>query len=160
MALADMGVTTVIDLRAGTSIDPRMDDARFLQSLGIEYVSFPLPDGHAPSPDLVGALLSVIEQADGIVYLHCAAGVGRTTSVEMAYRANAGMDHGVARQLAVGPATIEQLWFVASLRSGRLRAVPTMLKLVSRALDSPRLLGGRLRHLVAKTSSRERTAAR
>ena len=156
VALADQGVTTVIDLRAGTRIDPNLDDAVFLADLGITYIPLPLPDGHAPSPELARTAIAQIQLAQGRVYLHCAAGVGRTTSVEMAYRAYSGMEHGVAQQLAVGPPSVEQLWFVSSLKRGSLRAVPPLVALLSRALYSPHYLLGRIRTLAAKATSRHR----
>jgi protein tyrosine phosphatase (PTP) superfamily phosphohydrolase (DUF442 family) len=160
VALADIGVTTVIDLRSGATNDPQSDDAAFLKTLGIEYVSLPLTDGHAPSPELLDDVFAAIDRSLGRVYLHCAAGVGRTASVEMAYRSRNGLEHGVLRQLTVGPPTIEQIWFVAGLREGRPSAVPCLVTIVSRALDAPRRAVGWLRAVATKTSSRNREVAR
>jgi len=160
VALAGMGVTTVIDLRTGATNDPQSDDAAFLKTLGIEYVSLPLTDGHAPSPELLDDVFAAIDRSPGRVYLHCAAGVGRTASVEMAYRSRNGLDSSVLRQLAVGPPTIEQMWFVAGLREGRPSAVPWLVTIVSRALDAPRHAVGWLRAVATKITSRDREVAR
>lgn len=160
VALAEFGVTTVIDLRTGATADPQLDDAHFLGRLGIEYVPLPLTDGHAPSPELLEGAFAAIARSPGRVYLHCAAGVGRTTSVEMAYRSRNGLDHGVRQQLAVGPPTIEQIWFVAGLREGRPSAVPCLVMILSRTLDAPRHAIGWLRGAATKTPSRKRHLAR
>lgn len=158
--LAAMGITTVIDLRSGSPIDPRPDDAEFLRHLGIEYIALPLTDGHAPSGELLDRFFASVDRAPGPVYVHCAAGVGRTTSIEMAYRSRLGMEHGVRQQLAVGPPTIEQIWFVASLGNGEPATVPSVVQMTSRALDSPRHVIGWLRAIAAKMSSRKRLPAR
>ena len=160
VALADQGVRTVIDLRAGTTAGPRVDDAEFLGSLGIEYASLPVTDGHAPSPELLEEFFTAVEASPGRAYVHCAAGVGRTTSIEMAYRNRLGMEHGVRQQLAVGPPTIEQIWFVASLRNRGPTTVPAVVNMTSRALDAPRHAVGWVRALAAKMPSRKRISAR
>jgi protein tyrosine phosphatase (PTP) superfamily phosphohydrolase (DUF442 family) len=160
VALAEQGVHIVIDLRTGTIADPRFDDAEFLGSLGIGYVSLPLTDGHAPSPELLEEFFTAVEASPGREYVHCAAGVGRTTSVEMAYRSRFGLEHSVMQQLAVGPPTIEQIWFVADLRSGQSTTVPAVVAVASRALDAPRHAVGWVRAMAAKTTSRKRFPAR
>jgi protein tyrosine phosphatase (PTP) superfamily phosphohydrolase (DUF442 family) len=160
VGLAEQGVRIVIDLRTGTTADPRLDDVEFLGSLGIEYVSLPLTDGHAPSPELLEEFFAAVEGSPGRVYVHCAAGVGRTTSVEMAYRSRFGLEHSVIQQLAVGPPTIEQIWFVAGLRNGQPTKVPALVAMASRALDAPRHAVGWVRAVAAKTTSRKRSAAR
>ena len=159
-ALAARGVTTVIDVRAGTTADPRRDDPAFLASLGIGDVWLPLTDGHAPSPELLQDVFSAIERSPGRVYLHCAAGVGRTTAIEMAYRSYTGLGHGVGLQLAIGPPSIEQIWFVWSLHDGQAPQVPCMVAALSRALDAPRRAIGWLRAFVGKTYSGKRRPAR
>jgi protein tyrosine phosphatase (PTP) superfamily phosphohydrolase (DUF442 family) len=150
VTLAEQGVRTVIDLRTGTIADPRFDDAEFLGSLGIGYVSLPLTDGHAPSSELLEEFFAAVEASPGRVYAHCAAGVGRTTSVEMAYRSRFGLEHSVMQQLAVGPPTIEQIWFVAGLRSKQPATVPAVVAILSRALDAPRHAVGWIRGVSRK----------
>jgi protein tyrosine phosphatase (PTP) superfamily phosphohydrolase (DUF442 family) len=136
--LASMGVTTVVDLRTGLVGDPILDDPEALAALGIEYVALPLHDGHAPDAELIASFLAVMEEADGRVFVHCGGGVGRSTSVEMAYRAAVGLDEGVLAQLAIGPPTIEQVFFVSRLTMDRQEGVGGLVVAASRIVDTPR----------------------
>ncbi len=114
--LAARGVTTVVDPRTRVVGEPTLDDPDELAALGMEYVPLPLHDGHAPDAELIESFLAVMEESDGRVFVHCGGGVGRSTTVEMAYRAAVGLDEGVLAQLAIGPPTIEQVFFVSSSR--------------------------------------------
>jgi hypothetical protein len=49
------------------------------------------------------------------------------------------------RNLAVGPPSLEQIWYVASL-DGEFDQPPFAVKVVSRALDAPRRIWSRVRH--------------
>jgi protein tyrosine phosphatase (PTP) superfamily phosphohydrolase (DUF442 family) len=138
--LAAMGVTTVVDLRTGVVGDPILDDPEELAALGIEYVAIPLRDGHAPDAEMIERFLAVMEQSKGRVYLHCGGGVGRSTSFEMAYRAAAGLDYGVPAQLAIGPPTVEQVYFVSRLGDDRQEGVGGLVVYASRVVDAPRSL--------------------
>ncbi|GMQ84744.1 MAG: hypothetical protein BMS9Abin07_0308 [Acidimicrobiia bacterium] len=138
--LAAMGVTTVVDLRTGAVGDPILDDPQELAALGIEYVAIPLDDGRAPDAEMIQRFLAVMEQSNGRVYLHCGGGVGRSTAFEMAYRAATGLDYGVPAQLAIGPPTIEQLYFVSRLSDDRQEGVGGPIVFASRAVDLPRAL--------------------
>jgi protein tyrosine phosphatase (PTP) superfamily phosphohydrolase (DUF442 family) len=138
--LAAMGVTTVVDLRTGVVGDPILDDPEELAALGIDYIALPLHDGHAPDAGLIETFLAVMEQSEGRVYLHCGGGVGRSTAVEMAYRAATGLDRGVLAQLAIGPPTIEQVYFVSRLSGDRQEGVGGLVVAASRIVDTPRAL--------------------
>lgn len=76
-------VRTIIDLRAERDLDiPQGLPAE----LDVERVRLPVRDGQAPPPGVVREVLRVVEEADGTVFLHCGAGVGRTGSIVAAYR--------------------------------------------------------------------------
>ncbi|NIS37454.1 MAG: dual specificity protein phosphatase family protein, partial [Actinobacteria bacterium] len=69
-------------------------------------MKLPITDGHAPGPDEVEDLHAVTAAEPGITFLHCAAGVGRSTSLQMAYCARMDLPHTVHDQLAIGPASL------------------------------------------------------
>ena len=136
--LAEHGVTTVIDVREGGG---GRDDPENLDSLGIEYVALPLVDGQAPTPGRTRRFLELVDEADGRVFAHCGGGVGRSTSLAAVYEAARGQDPSVLEQVAVGPPTIEQIWFVGTLSPGRPEhEVSPVIATVSRVVDSPRTL--------------------
>jgi len=139
--LAALGIDTVVDLRQGTSADPTQDDEELLAGLGITRIWYPVPDGHAPGPRLVMRFLH--ESQDRTVFVHCGAGVGRTGAVQAAFLWWQGEDFGICDYLAIGPPSLEQLWFVGR---GRIDHVPVAVLLVSRAIDAPRWCWNRLRN--------------
>ena len=128
--LARTGVVRIVNMRTGAA-DDRLSrsDARFLEGLGVEVVSIPVADGTVPSPGQLDAILRAIRTSPGRVYVHCSAGVGRSTAVEAAYRPTSSK----VELLAAGPLTIEQLWFVI----GGSRA-PRAVEMASRLADWPR----------------------
>ena len=152
-ALAICGVSTVVNLREGTTADPVGDDPCAIARLGMRYVAIPIRDGCAPQQRDVAAFAQALDESPGITYMHCAAGVGRSTSLQMAYLAGSGRPYGVLDQLAVGPSSIEQIAFVASLRK-RGGGVPPHLALLSRVVDAPRRALGWARRLVPNVASR------
>ena len=81
-ALADEGVTTVIDLRAE---DDLVVDEGLLSSLGIERIAMPIRDGQTPSPAQVAEFLAAVDSSEGRVFVHCGAGVGRTGALVATY---------------------------------------------------------------------------
>ena len=110
--LADLGVTLVVDLRSGDLGDPIVDDPQLLASLGMEYLPMPLTDGHAPTSEMVRVFVEAVGAAEGRVYMHCGAGVGRSGALQGAYLNAVGSDFSVTEYLAVGPPTFEQLFYV------------------------------------------------
>lgn len=132
--LAELGVTTVVDLRHDSE---RGEAVAVLDELDIEVVRIPIRDGQLPTDDDVRRFLEVVEEAPGRVFLHCGAGVGRTGALAAAYdvavRDLAGPD-ALRRNLAVGPPSLEQIAFAAT---GAERP-PTLVTLLSRILDAPR----------------------
>lgn len=136
--LAAAGVTTVIDLRAEVGIEPGLDYAR---SLGLDVVHMPIRDGQTPTIEQVQTFLRVTEQAGGPVFVHCGAGVGRTGTMVGAYLVSTGELNGrgaVRRNLAVGPPSLEQVMFVATLQRGEIARPGPAVRAVSRVLDAPR----------------------
>ncbi|HUP69692.1 MAG TPA: dual specificity protein phosphatase family protein [Acidimicrobiales bacterium] len=145
-ALAAHGVVTVIDLRAEDDLD--VDQAR-LAALGINRVHLPLRDGQAPSESLVARFLETVENSPGLAYVHCGAGVGRTGTMSAAYLVNTGQAtpaEALQRNLRVGPPSLEQIAFSASLSGGGdVRRPRPLLVAVSRALDAPRRIWTNIR---------------
>lgn len=139
--LAERGVRLVVDLRTGAADDPRRDDPRFLETLGIGYVSLPIPDGHAPSAHQVRRFVALVRGAPGLVYVHCGGGVGRTSATTAAYADTIGDGQALADTVAIGPHTLEQLWFVAT---GETNVV---VRRTSELVDAPRRAWSRIRGL-------------
>lgn len=143
--LAANGVTTVVDLRAEEDLDV---DQELLDRLGIERVHLPMRDGQAPSQEVVSRFLEVVGASDGPVFVHCGAGVGRTGTLVAAYLVATGQTDGMGamrRNLQVGPPSLEQLAFAASLHGDRIDRVAPAVVAVSRVLDAPRRIWTRLR---------------
>lgn len=139
--LAERGVRLVVDLRTGAADDPRKDDARFLESLGIAYVSLPVADGHVPSRRQMERFVTLVQGAPGRVYVHCGGGVGRTSALTAAYAKRSGDGTPFADMVAIGPHTPEQLWFVAKGDSN------VVIRRASEFVDAPRRAWSRFRGL-------------
>ena len=140
--LAERGVRLVVDLRTGAADDPNRDDPRLLESLGIAYVSLPVADGHVPSTAQVGRFAALVQDAPGRVYVHCGGGVGRTSALTAAYAKRSGARAPFADMVAIGPHTLEQLWFVATGDSN------VVVRRASELVDAPRRAWSRIRGLV------------
>lgn len=140
-ALAAEGVRLVVDLRTGAADDPRRADPDQLRAMGVDYLDIPIGDGHVPSPSQVDQLVEAARDADGVVFVHCGGGVGRSSTMTAAYRALHDTKPSAADQLAIGPHTLAQAWFVTT---GDRNPVVSR---VSEALDAPRRLWSRIRGL-------------
>jgi protein tyrosine phosphatase (PTP) superfamily phosphohydrolase (DUF442 family) len=141
-ALAQHGVTTIVDLRA----EPyRHDDDDFIRTLGVDVVHLEIRDGQTPPDALVDRFVEIVQRSEGTVYLHCGAGVGRTGTVAAGYLVRTGQAtprDAMARSLAVGPPSLEQLHY---LRTNSRAPLPIVA--VSRVLDAPRRTYSRFAHL-------------
>ena len=141
--LAERDVTLVIDMRTGGRADLSTDDPQQLTALGLDYAELPIPDGRAPTPAQIRRFLDLVATADGRVFAHCGGGVGRSTSIAATFEAAQGQNPSVLEQLATGPPTIEQIWFVAMMRPNRPdHDISTAVAVVSRVVDAPRGLYG------------------
>lgn len=136
--LAELGVTLVVDVRTGSDDDPILDEPEYLASLGIDYLRLPFRDGRVPTDLTVRRFLDSVGSAEGLVFMHCGGGVGRSTSLSAAYQAARGQDPSLWEGLAVGPSTLEQAWFIFSADPEDPTTESLALSLVSRALDAPR----------------------
>jgi len=141
------GVTLVVDVRPGRDASrgsrSERDDPEALRDLGLRYVSLPIPDGRAPTPDQIRRFLHIVDGNEGRVFAHCGGGVGRSTSLAAAYEAAHGKGPSAMEQLAVGPPTLEQIWFVATLRPDHPEhGISPVVAVTSRLVDAPRTVYG------------------
>jgi predicted protein tyrosine phosphatase len=80
--IAERGVTHVLDLRA-----ERFDDIGAIRALGIHWRNVAVHDRLAPTVDQLHELLDWIDdevRPDGVLYMHCEGGLGRTPTVAIA----------------------------------------------------------------------------
>ena len=143
--LAERGVRTVVDLRADRDL---RDDQSFLADRGVTLVRIPMRDGQTPTPAQVEQLRDAIGDSPGLTLVHCGAGVGRTGTMVGAYLVTSRTSsarEALRRNLAVGPPSLEQIWYVARLGHG-VAQPPLVVKIVSRVLDAPRRIWSRIRH--------------
>lgn len=136
--LAALGVTTVVDLRAETGL---AEHDGLLAELGMARFHLPIRDGQLPSAEQAEALLSIVEEADGPVFLHCGAGVGRTGALTAWYLNATGQTDGTGalrHNLSVGPPSLEQIAFSVQTADGAYERPGLGVTLVSRVLDGPR----------------------
>ncbi|WP_261989487.1 fused DSP-PTPase phosphatase/NAD kinase-like protein [Streptomyces sp. uw30] len=85
--------------------------------------------------------LDVVSTASGPVFVHCGAGVGRTGAMVAAYVVNTGEEspsQAVRHNLAVGPPSIEQIYYGLNLTPAKAEQPPLPVLVVSRLVDAPR----------------------
>jgi protein-tyrosine phosphatase len=134
--LAAAGVKLVIDLRAEHDA---ADDDSFIRSLGLDVVHLPIRDGQVPSEAEVAEFVARVADEPGLVFVHCGAGVGRTGSMTSAYLVTTGQasaTHALKVSLAVGPPSLEQIFYIGQLGDGDRPPAPVVV--ASRVLDAPR----------------------
>lgn len=136
--LAADGIRTVVDLRAE---DLSAREVALPARAGLTAVRLPVRDGQTPTERQVDDFLRIVKASDGPVYAHCGAGVGRTGVMIAAYLVRTGQataEQAAVRTVAVGPPSVEQVYYV--LHAGRhgSRQPPTLVSGISRLLDAPR----------------------
>ncbi len=137
-ALANMGITTVIDLRAEDLSAAKLAEPG---EAGLKAVRMPIRDGQTPSPQQVQRFLVAVSSASGPVFVHCGAGVGRTGAMVAAYLVKTGEEspsQAVRRNLAVGPPSIEQIYYGLNLSPAKAEQPPLPVVFLSRLVDAPR----------------------
>ena len=133
--LRELGVTTIVDLRAETYAG---ENDAYIEELGLEVVHLPIRDGQTPSDEQQAAFFDIVARAPGLVFLHCGAGVGRTGVIAARYLFDTGQSSrgsALARNLEVGPPSIEQNAYSLGIEAGPFQPLVVAL---SRFLDSPR----------------------
>jgi protein-tyrosine phosphatase len=137
-SLASLGFTTVVDLRAEDLSAAQLANP---VDAGLKVVRLPIRDGQTPKPEQVRRLMDVVARSSGPVFVHCGAGVGRTGTMAAAYLVRTGEQSSTAavrRNLAVGPPSIEQIYYGLNLSPSKAAQPPLPVVAVSRLVDAPR----------------------
>ncbi|WP_329180032.1 phosphatase domain-containing putative toxin [Streptomyces sp. NBC_01477] len=136
--LARQGVRTVVDLRAE---DLSAAELSRPAQAGLTAVRLPIRDGQTPTEKQVADFVAVVRRSPGPVFVHCGAGVGRTGSMAAAYLVRTGQataHQAALRTLAVGPPSIEQVYYVLHVSADDSDQPPALVRGLSRLLDAPR----------------------
>ena len=85
VALAKMGIRTIVDLRGGWIHAPH--EKRLVQNAGMRYIAAPLSGFFAPSDTEIAKILAVLEDPGAApVFVHCKRGADRVGLVIACYR--------------------------------------------------------------------------
>ena len=128
--LTERGVTHVLDLRA-----EHFDDVATIRRLGMEWRNLAIHDRLAPSIDQLHEVLDWIDdevRPDGVLYMHCEGGLGRTPTVAIALLLQQGYSMPEAHRMVlaarpeIAPTGPQRDWLVEAadiLPQRRLRSV-------------------------------------
>lgn len=143
-ALARMGIGTVVDLRAEKLSAHQL---ALPHEAGLKVVRMQIRDGQTPTDAQVTRFVQLVRTSKEPVFVHCGAGVGRTGSMVSAYMVRSGQQtpgHALASTLAVGPPSVEQLYYIADAGREHSDQPPSVVKVLSRILDAPRRINSSL----------------
>lgn len=82
--LQQLGIKSIIDLRIGTEV--RNEEQAEARAHGILYTNLPLRGLGRPTDDQVKTALSLIQDLQGPVFIHCRHGCDRTGTIVACYR--------------------------------------------------------------------------
>jgi protein tyrosine/serine phosphatase len=83
--LADLGITTVIDLQE----EPTGYEKAAVEALGMKYVNIPMKEKTYPKAEHVAEFIKLVsDPSTGKFYVHCAGGRHRTGAMGAVYRFN------------------------------------------------------------------------
>lgn len=80
--LQELGIQFVIDLRD----NPKANERKLVEQLGMKYFSIPMSDKHYPKLDSIDQFFKIIETNPGKFFVHCAGGRHRTGVIGAVYR--------------------------------------------------------------------------
>ena len=105
---AEVGFTTVIDLRSPTEAGYEAEQAQAAQ-LGMTWKGLPIAGGPDLSPDNATAMLKLLEETQGPVLLHCASGnrVGALFALGIGQIRGTSVDEAIAYGKARGLTRLE-----------------------------------------------------
>lgn len=128
--LGQAGVHRIVDLRSEATADA----AQLAAAAALDLVIVPIDNGRYPTPADLVAFADVVAADQGVTYVHCEAGEGRTGAIVGALKVRHGAPvvSTVTEQLSVGSLTIAQMAFVAF--GGRWPAAVTA---IDYAIDRP-----------------------
>ncbi|MBF0548477.1 MAG: tyrosine-protein phosphatase [Candidatus Riflebacteria bacterium] len=90
--LKDMGVTTIVNLRAENN-----DEEEIVNKLGLKSVWIPIPDTAPAKPDQIQTFMNLLhDKQSGKFFVHCAAGKCRTGTMVALWRIENGMTNKAA----------------------------------------------------------------
>lgn len=98
-ALADAGVTHVLDLRSEASDDPEL-----MKSLGLEWRRVPIDDLVAPRAEQLAEIVEWLEapgEDQPVVYVHCQGGLGRAPTIAIALLLRRGFTRAEAHRFVL-----------------------------------------------------------
>lgn len=129
--LAAAGVSLVVDLRReadGSNVREITDRA------GVELLLLPVRDASSPTLADLDAFALALDAADGITYVHCRAGEGRTGAIVGAHQVRQGtaVARASAEALDIGSLTFAQMAFIAT--AGR---IGRWAKVIDVVIDRP-----------------------
>jgi uncharacterized protein (TIGR01244 family) len=141
--LAALGIKTVVDLR-WTGEHSQADEQRIVESTGMRYVSVPMKGMATPDASSVAAVLALLENSAGPVFVHCQRGADRTGAVIACYRIQ--HDGWGAKSALEEAGSFGMSWYQRALRNyvvhfepSQTDAANTRLSSLSESLRSPEL---------------------